>query len=272
MQSPKLVFLVALIATVSVTFSASASTQNQQAQQTLEKALQALGGIERLRNLNSLFSKAKGVSFARWICKGRDPSTPIKHFTKKRPPPFHRRKEFFTNNALAGTMAAFVGDAGCMPVRNEPSSTCRTISSARCVAILTRQQSARASHGPSLICFYSKPPTQTSNLRWIGNQNYNGKPHNVIGFPLPNSKTVLALFFAADTNLLTKYEYTMDFPGLGDTLVEFVYNGYRRDPKLGHAPAGYKILLEERLTARLSSRMSRPTLRTPPRPLKSLRR
>jgi hypothetical protein len=81
------------------------------------------------------------------------------------------------------------------------------------------------------------------NLRWIGNENYNGKPHSVVGFPLPNSKTVLALFFAADTNLLTKYEYRMDFPGLGDTLVEFVYNGYRRDPKLGHAPTGYKILL-----------------------------
>ena len=35
----------------------------------------------------------------------------------------------------------------------------------------------------------------------------------------------------------------MDFPGLGDTLVEFVYTAYRRDPKLGHAPAGYKILV-----------------------------
>jgi hypothetical protein len=84
---------------------------------------------------------------------------------------------------------------------------------------------------------------QSSNLRWIGKQNYNGKQHDVIGLPLPNTKTVLALFFAADTYLLSKYEYKMDFPGFGDTLVEFVYNGYRRDPKLGHTPAGYKIVL-----------------------------
>jgi glyoxylase-like metal-dependent hydrolase (beta-lactamase superfamily II) len=35
----------------------------------------------------------------------------------------------------------------------------------------------------------------------------------------------------------------MDFPGLGDTVVEFVYDGYRRDAKLAQVPTGYKILL-----------------------------
>src|SRR5262249_17059489 len=85
--------------------------------------------------------------------------------------------------------------------------------------------------------------TQAVNLRWLGNQTYAQKPHNVISFPLPGTKPELALFFAADTHLLSKYEYTMDFPGLGDVLVEFVYTAYRRDAKLGWAPAGYKILL-----------------------------
>lgn len=80
MQSPKLVFLLALIATVGVTFSASASTQDQQAQQTLEKALQALGGIERLRNLNSLFFKGKGSEFRSVDLQGPDPSTRTKTF------------------------------------------------------------------------------------------------------------------------------------------------------------------------------------------------
>lgn len=48
---------------------------------------------------------------------------------------------------------------------------------------------------------------QKANLRWIGKQNYAGKQHDVIGFPLPNTKTTLALFFATDTHLLSKYEY-----------------------------------------------------------------
>ena len=49
----------------------------------------------------------------------------------------------------------------------------------------------------------------------------------MVGLPLPNTKTVLELYFDANTHLLSKYEYTMDFPGLGDTVVEFVYDGYR---------------------------------------------
>ena len=82
-----------------------------------------------------------------------------------------------------------------------------------------------------------------ANLRLVGRQVYAGASHDVITFPLPGTKTVLAMFFAADTHLLTKYEYTMDFTGLGDALVEFVYSAYRRDPKLTSVPNGYKIVL-----------------------------
>ena len=78
----------------------------------------------------------------------------------------------------------------------------------------------------------------------------------MIGFPLPDTKTVLTLFLAADTHLLSKYEYAMYFPGLGDTTVEFVYNAYRRDEKLGWAPTGYRILLAGKDSRRLFVRRS----------------
>lgn len=123
--------------------------QTDEASRVLDQSLQALGGIERLRALNSLYFKGKGSEFRSADLQGLDPSTPVKTFHEEL----------------------------------------------------------------------------------------------IAAFPLPNSKTVLELFFAADTHLLSKYEYTMDFPGLGDTVVEFVYNGYRSDAKLGHVPTGYKILL-----------------------------
>lgn len=82
-----------------------------------------------------------------------------------------------------------------------------------------------------------------ADLRWVGNQVYAGASHDVVSFPLPGTRTVLALFFAADTHLLSKYEYTMDYTGLGDAVVEFVYSAYRREPKLLWVPTGYRILL-----------------------------
>ena len=243
MQSPKLVFLLALIATVSVTFSASASTQDQQAQQTLEKALQALGGIERLRNLNSLFFKGKGSEFRSVDLQGPDPSTATKTFHEETTAAFPSQERILYEQRTGRHDGSFrwrrwmyageertvidMQDDFISQVRRDPNAATERARIARTIPHLLLLEAAN----------------QTSNLRWIGNQNYNGKPHNVIGFPLPTSKTVLALFFATDTNLLTKYEYTMDFPGLGDTVVEFAYNGYRRDPKLGHAPTGYKIFM-----------------------------
>lgn len=42
---------------------------------------------------------------------------------------------------------------------------------------------------------------------------------------------------------LSKYEYSMDFTGLGDAVVEIVYSAYRREPKLSRVPTGYQIIL-----------------------------
>jgi len=244
MQTPKLVFLLALIATIIVTFSASASThQDQQTEQTLEKALQALGGIERLRSLNSLFFKGKGSEFRSVDLQGPDPSTPTKTFHEETTAAFPSQERILYEQRTGRHDGSFrwrrwmyageertvidMQDDLISQMRRDPNAASERARIARTI--------------PHLLLL--EAVTQTSKLQRIPSQNYNGKLHNVIGFPLPNTKTVLALFFAADTHLLTKYEYTMDFPGLGDTLVEFVYNSYRRDSKLGHAPTGYKILL-----------------------------
>ena len=238
-------FLLLLITTVTSAHNPESNhaAHDQQAQQTLENALQALGGLERLRSLNSLFFKGKGSEFRSADLQGPDPSTPIRAFHEETTAAFPSQKKILYEHRTGRHDGSFrwrrwmyageertvidVQDDLISQVRRDPGASTERARIARTIPHLLLLEAA----------------VQKANLRWIGKQNHAGKQHDVIGFPLPNSKTTLALFFAADTHLLSKYEYTMDFPGLGDTLVEFVYTTYRSDPKLGHAPTGYKILV-----------------------------
>ena len=237
------IVILLLLLTLTSTHDPIASAQDQQARQTLEQALQALGGTDRLRGLNSLFFKGTGSEFRSTDLQGPDPSTPVKAFHQETTAAFPSQEKILYEQRTARHDGSFrwrrwmyageertvidLHDDFISQVRRDPAAATERARIARTIPHLLLLEAA----------------TQTTNLRWIGNQNYAGKSHDVIAFPLPNSKTVLTLFFAADRHLLSKYEYTMDFPGLGDTLVEFVYTAYRSDPKLGHAPSGYKILL-----------------------------
>ena len=219
------------------------ATPDQKAQQTFEHALQALGGIERLRKLDSLYFKGAGSEFRSADLQGPDPSTPVKTFHEETTAAFpsHERVLYEQRTGrhdgsfrwrrwmYAGEERTIIDmqDDLISQVRRDPAAATERARVARTIPHLLLLEAA----------------TQTASLRWLGNQNYSGKSHDVIGFPLPNTKTTVALFFQSDTHLLSKYEYTMDFPGLGDTLVEFVYPAYRRDPKLGQAPTGYRILV-----------------------------
>lgn len=225
----------------------AASYQNEKAQQTLDNSLNALGGVERLRSLKSLYFKGKGSEFRSADLQGPDPSTPTKTFheettvvvpseqkilyelrTGRHDGSFRWRRWMY-----AGEERTIVDhqDDLISQTRRDPAAATERARIARSVPHLLLLEAA----------------THRASLRWLGQQDYSGKPHDVIAFPLPDSKTVLTLFLAADTHLLSKYEYSMDFPGLGDATVEFVYNSYRRDEKLGWAPAGYKILLRGKL-------------------------
>ena len=226
---------------------AQTSAQDERARQTLEQALHALGGIERLRALNSVFFKGKGSEFRSTDLQGPDPSTLTKTFHEETTAAFPSQEKILYEQRTGRHDGSFrwrrwmyageertivdVQDDFVSQMRRDPAAATERARMARTIPHLLLLEAA----------------AQTTNLRWLGNRSYSGKPHDVIGFPLPGSKTVLELFFTTDTHLLSKYEYVMDFPGLGDTVVEFVYSPYRRDAKLGWAPTGYKILLGGKL-------------------------
>lgn len=64
---------------------------------------------------------------------------------------------------------------------------------------------------------------------------------DVVAYTPPGERTALKLFFDKKTRLLSKFEYTIDFPTLGDALIEYTYSGYRKDALLGWAPTRHTI-------------------------------
>jgi glyoxylase-like metal-dependent hydrolase (beta-lactamase superfamily II) len=237
-----LLFLSIVAAPFGLT-SATSDQHNETAQQVLEQALDALGGIERLRSLNSLYFRGKGSEFRSTDLQGPDPSTLTRTSHEETTAVVPSQQKILYEQRTGRHDGSFrwrrwmyAGEERTIldhqddlisQTRRDPSAGTERARMARSIPHLLLLEAA----------------SQKTNLRWLGQQDYSGKPHDVIGFPLPDSKTMLMLFFAHDTHLLSKYEYAMDFPGLGDTTVEFIYNAYRRDEKLGWAPTGYRILL-----------------------------
>ena len=69
-----------------VSFAPSASStqsneaKNESGQIVLEKALQALGGLERLKQIDSIYLKGKGSEFRSADVQGPDPDAPTRAF------------------------------------------------------------------------------------------------------------------------------------------------------------------------------------------------
>ena len=237
------VAIILVVFAFTIPLFAQASSQTDEASRALDQSLKALGGVERLRTVNSLYFKGKGSEFRSADLQGPDPSTPVKTFHEETIAAFPLQEKILYEQRTGRHDGSYrwrrwmySGEERIiLDFRDDLVSQTRRDPSA------TNERARMARTIPYLLLLEAH--AQRTNLRWIGKRDYSGKPHAVVGFPLPNTKTVLELFFAADTHLLSKYEYTMDFPGLGDTIVEFVYSGYRPDAKLTWAPTGYKIFL-----------------------------
>lgn len=223
-----------------------ASQTDGRAQQVLDRAIETLGGLERLKSINSLLLRGKGSEYRAVDLQGSTPESPAVTFheetfaaifpqdkilyeqrTGRHDGSFRWRRWMYAGEerTVIDWRDEFISN-----VRRDPSAQVERRRMARSVPHLLLLEAVR----------------HASSLRLVGSQNYRGKPHEVVGVSLPDSKSELMLFFAADTHLLSKYEYAMDFPGLGDATVEFVYPSYRREPptsKVFWVPTGYKILL-----------------------------
>jgi glyoxylase-like metal-dependent hydrolase (beta-lactamase superfamily II) len=67
---------------------------------------------------------------------------------------------------------------------------------------------------------------RAATLRWVGDDEINGRKQRVISVLRPDNQQ-LALYFDAQTNLLTRYEYLYADPITGDSVIAQNYPGYR---------------------------------------------
>jgi len=101
------------------------------------------------------------------------------------------------------------------------------------------ERSRLARNIPHLILLEAS--ANISTLESLGVRTYQNKNHDVVSFKPADSKSPIVLYLDTETHLLSKFEYPMDFPVIGDTTVEYTYSQYRRHPKLGWFPASHAI-------------------------------
>src|SRR5262249_3781650 len=72
---------------------------------------------------------------------------------------------------------------------------------------------------------------RASTLRWVGEDQFDGKKQRVISVLRPDNQEI-SLYFDAQTNLLSRYEYVYADPMVGDAVIAQSYPAYRAVGKL----------------------------------------
>jgi glyoxylase-like metal-dependent hydrolase (beta-lactamase superfamily II) len=90
-------------------------------------------------------------------------------------------------------------------------------------AIATIRAAAFRRYPESLLL---KAWNRPESLRWLADTQYDGRKHRVASFADLDGEQI-ALYFDAQTNLLTKSEVLTDDPVLGDVTIEVIYSDWR---------------------------------------------
>lgn len=217
---------------------------NENARRVLEEALQSLGGSERLQAIASLTIKASGTENRAAEIQGLRPDTAtsgkheetlaifpaagrlaLDHRTDRHDGSVRHRRWLFAGEDR--TIADFIIQ-GIFPRRNVSTETERTRLARRVPHLLLLE----AVRHPASLQLLSD------------STSYEGRKHQVLTWSPPNEHVTFRLFFDARTHLLSKCEYTMDYPGRGDTMLTYTYSDWRAHPQLGWFPDQQTILID----------------------------
>lgn len=215
---------------------------DERATQILDRSLSALGGIDRLKAITSITFKGTGKEHPSAQAQGYEygkrsdqeyqetlvafPAQgkfAFEHRTDEGDRKIRWRRWLYDGNQR------LVGDFLVQDIYTSRSES------------VVRQRIRQMRRIPHLLLVEARETP--SSLRFISDsRTYRDRPHSVIAYTPPNDRSIaLNLFFDNQTQLLSKFEYQIDFPTLGDTRLEYTYSGYRRDRDLGWTPARHTI-------------------------------
>jgi hypothetical protein len=189
------------------------------AKKVLDAGIQALGGVEALRSIND-FAITETI---------KQPRVP-------RPdPPFPTARASETMVIASARKKLFHEEK--YPLGGYELWSRTYINGTEGVSINMRSKEATRLDKPSLDGFrhlYFKLPhfillealPRAASLRWLGEDELQGKKQQVISAVLDGQQT--SLYFDARSGLLTKYEFLYTDPVHGDGREEHVFSAYRR--------------------------------------------
>lgn len=219
---------------------AQSNKSDDEAWRVLKAAFQFLGGETKITSLGSIFVRAKGVEHRSADVQGYHPEQETnaaheeklavfldgkrlayEYHTGRHDGTTRWRRTIFT--AERRIFADFITKSASAAPVTFPS--------------LERTQAARRL--PHIILLEAL--ANASSLQYSGTRIYEDKEHEVISLQFPSAKTPVFLWFDKKTSLLSKYEFAADFPGLGESFIEYTFSEYRPHPKLGWFPSNHSI-------------------------------
>lgn len=194
----------------------------------VEAGLEALGGLEAIREAQDVRVKVRGFSYARNQSVGVNP--PYDKMTRDEDLYIDLRNRKYiidTRDPLPGGFVfggkqVIAGNQGFFVNPRDKTISPLNLTNFNNIGILRRVPHL------FLVPAYESAP---STLRWLRQETYQGRPHNVVSFASSNG-ILWTLFLDARTNLLTKYEQMVSDNLMGDALQETIFPGYRTIGKL----------------------------------------
>jgi glyoxylase-like metal-dependent hydrolase (beta-lactamase superfamily II) len=207
--------------------STAAQRSYQQARRVLDDGIEAMGGLEALRAIKDFTLKEKGKIYARYQSPSPEPPFITGPSEETLIVDNDRNLLFDEVKTASGGFNNWVTTV----IKGKEGQTLDMWS-----------KTSTPIPNPTLNNFRGQirrmPPfvllealDRASTLRWIGEDQINGRKQRVIGVLRPDNQQ-LALYFDAQTNLLTRYEYLYADPFVGDSVIAQNYPGYRAVGKL----------------------------------------
>ncbi|MDQ3135065.1 MAG: MBL fold metallo-hydrolase [Acidobacteriota bacterium] len=197
------------------------------ARQALDAAIAAHGGMEAMRAVQDVTVKVSGTTYARNQSVRVEPPFDAEPRDETLFVDLRNRTYVFENRDplpggfVFGGKTVIVGNQGFFV---DPRN--RTVQPINLTNFNNINYVRRVPHLLLMTAL-----DRAGTLRWLGTENYKGRPHNVVTFAT-NVGNQITLYFDAGTNLLTKYEQMVSDFVDGDTAQEVIFSGYRTIGKL----------------------------------------
>lgn len=198
------------------------------ARKVLEAGIDALGGLEGMRETQDVSVKVRGFSYARNQSLSVNP--PYDKMTRDEDlfiDVRNRRYTVETRDPLPGGFVfggkqVITGNQGFFVNPRDKIITPLNLANFNNIGILRRVPHL------FLLTAYENAP---STLRWLGRATYDRRPHDVITFASGNGLQ-WTLFFDSATKLLSKYELLVSDNVAGDAVQETIFPRYQTIGKI----------------------------------------